>query len=331
MDKLQRNFIEYALIMKMTKISICQQDELESEVLKKEFDEDFPNNIYFIISRPKVTLVPSKCEFKDHVAKFVFKIHEKETVSEESLIIKSADNTNDFELKSDYPYTKFYIHENGKEVFSAKSSLFYFMNQKKYSEKMDSEILYIGQSYGKNGKRKPPERLKSHSTLQKIYYEALQNNPDKEIWLNLLSFERLLFTSFDGADKSVKREENEVEKATNIMYKFNQNELNEKQIVNFTEASLIKYFKPKYNVVYKDVFPDPNHKTYTECYDLDVNSVAFELNTETIGTKLFTENIKPSYMHLGSFTLESREKRKSLFGILDNDLPFNNYANIKIE
>ncbi len=50
--------------MKMIKISICQQDELESGVLKKEFDEDYPNNIYFIILRSKVTLVPSKCKFK---------------------------------------------------------------------------------------------------------------------------------------------------------------------------------------------------------------------------------------------------------------------------
>ena len=30
-----RNFIEYVLIMEMTKISICQQDDLEHSSLKK--------------------------------------------------------------------------------------------------------------------------------------------------------------------------------------------------------------------------------------------------------------------------------------------------------
>ena len=326
-----RNFIEYALIMEMTKISICQQDDLEHSSMKREFDDENPCHIYFITSRPRVIIVPGKCEFHKSYIKLVFKIQEKFNYEVKELILKTDEDASDFKLVSEFPFTKFYFYKNEEQVLYAKSSLYYFLFQTKYNDQMNSELLYIGQSFGKDWNRKSPERLKNHSTLQNIYSEAIQNNPDKEIWINLLSFERKLFASFDGKDKTLKHQPNEVEKVSTIMHKFLNNKLNEKQIINFTEASLIKYFKPKYNIIYKDKFPNQAHTSYKECYDLDVNSVAFELDTESIRTKLFTDNIPPNFSNLGSFTLESREKRKSLFDILDNNLLPNNFGNIKVK
>jgi hypothetical protein len=317
--------------MSMTKISICQQQELDSEAIKTEFNEDYPCHIYFVISRPRVTLIPEKCNFKGSDSKFVFRIQNKFENIEKEVLIKTRENTSNYKIKSEYPFSKFHIYDNGEKIFTAKSSLFYFMNTREYSDNMNSEILYIGQSYGKNGERQAPKRLKNHSTLQNIYSEAIQNNPDKEIWLALLSFERQLLTNFDGRLMENKNEVYEVEKAANIMYKFNENQLDEKQMINFTEAALIKYFKPKYNIIYKDIFPNPSHKSYKECYDLDVNSVAFQLETDTVKTKLFTKHIQPSFLNLGSFTLESREKRMSLFDMLDNEELPNTFGNIKIE
>lgn len=326
-----RNLIEYALVMKMSKISICQQDDLDNPILEKDFDEEYPCHIYFITARPRVVLCPDKCKFEGSLIKFVFKIQKGFNFEEKEIILKTSEDTKNFELKSDFPHNKFYVFENGKQLLYAKSSLYYFMHQRNYNKDMDSELLYVGQSFGANGERKSPDRLKSHSTLQNIYSEAIQNNPDKEIWINLLSFERILFTSFDGLDKTNKREDNEVEKVSNVMHKFMTNKLNEKQIINFTEASLIKYFRPKYNIIYKDKFPDPAHKSYTECYDLDINSVAIEMDTEPIGTKLFTNTVQPRFINLGSFTLKSRENRKSLFNILDNSLIPNKFGNIDIQ
>lgn len=325
-----RNLIEYALIMKMSKISICQQGDLDNPILEKDFDDEHPCHIYFICARPRVVLCPEKCEFGGYKVKLVFKIQKGFNFEEKELILTTPEDTSHYELKSDFPYSKFLIFKNGKQILSAKSSLYYFMHLREYQDHMNSELLYIGQSFGANGERKSPDRLKSHSTLQNIYSEAIQNNPDKEIWINLLSFERILFTSFDGINET-KREDNEVEKVSNVMHKFMNNKLNEKQIINFTEASLIKYFRPKYNIIYKDKFPDPAHKSYSECYDLDINSVAIELDTESIGTKLFTNTVNPQFINLGSFTLKSKEKRKSLFDILDNSLIPNKFGNIDIQ
>jgi hypothetical protein len=44
------------------------------------------------------------------------------------------------------------------------------------------EVLYVGQAFGSDGDRSAWDRLKSHSTLQRIYSET---RPDKEIWLTL--------------------------------------------------------------------------------------------------------------------------------------------------
>ena len=326
-----RNLIEYALVMKMSKISICQQDDLNNPKLEKDFDDEYPCHIYFICARPRVVLCPEKCEFGGFQVKLVFKIQKGFKFEEKELILTTPEDTSDFELKSDFPHSKFFIFKDGKQILSAKSSLYYFMHLRDYKDHMNSELLYIGQSFGANGERKSPDRLKSHSTLQSIYSEAIQNNPDKEIWINLLSFERMLFTSFDGINKSNKREDDEVEKVSNVLHKFMNNKLNEKQIINFTEAALIKYFKPRYNIIYKDKFPDPAHTSYSECYDLDVNSVAIELDTEPIATKIFTDSVKPQFINLGSFTLKSREKRKSFFDILDNSLIPNKLGNINIQ
>ena len=114
------------------------------------------------------------------------------------------------------------------------------------------------------------------------------------------------------------------------MNMFSQNELSEKEMINFTEAALIKYFQPEYNVTYKESFPNPAHISYKECYDLDVNSISFDLETDTIKTKLFTKEIKPSFNNIVSYKLENKEKRKSLFQIGEELNLSNNLYNIKI-
>jgi len=317
--------------MEMTKISICQQEELDSEIIKNEFNDDYPCHIYMILRRPRVTLVPDKCGFYKEKSKLTFRIQDKFKFTEKEFFINKNQDSSNFKIVSDFPYSKFDIYSDKEKIFSAKSSLLYFMLLENYSEQMNSEVLYIGQSYGKNGERQAPNRLKNHSTLQNIYSKAIQNNPDKEIWLGLLSFERSLFTVFNGKNKTNQNDKINIQKSVKIMQMFDKNELNEKEMINFTEAALIKYFQPEYNIIYKDNFPNPAHKSYKECYDLDVNSVSFMIETDVIRTKLFTKQINPEFINIGSFTLENKEKRKNLFEFLGKVDFSNDIGNIKIE
>jgi hypothetical protein len=322
---------EYSIIMKMTKITLCQQDDLESEIIRQEYNEDFPCHIYFICRRPRIMIVPEKCFFNKELMTLTFSIQKKLDFLEHVMTGSVHEDCSDFKLISNYPFNKFQILKHGEIVVEAKSALYYNLHLMKHNPDLDLEILYIGQSFGVDGARTSPERLKQHSTLQKIYSEAIQNNPDCEIWLNLLSFERIMLTSFDGINKYPdSNEDKDIKKVSTAMHRFVTNTLSEQQITNFTEASLIKYFKPEYNIEYKDKFPNPAHKSYSECYELDINSVAFELEADCIKTRLFTSTIPPAFVHLGSFTLETRAKRISMFDILDNSISTDT-LNVKIE
>jgi len=326
-----RHMTEFSIIMKMTKITLCQQDDLESELIKKEFNEDYPCHIYFICKRPRVIINPDKCKFQGNIMELNFSIQKGYDFQERILKLRGQSDCSNFKIHSKFPFTWFQVTVNGNEIINARSSLYYIKHLRNYDTEMDLELLYIGQSYGVNGARTSPDRLKEHKTLQKIYSEAIQNNPDFDIWLNLLSFERIMITSFDGINKyPEENRDTDIKSISTAMNKFMTNNLNEQQIINFTEASLIKYFKPKYNIEYKDKFPNPAHKSYSECYDLNVNSVCFELETDVIYTRLFTKEMKPAFEHCGSFTMETRSKRISMFDILDNSIQ-NDHINIKIE
>lgn len=77
---------------------------------------------------------------------------------------------------------------------------------------------------------------------------------------------------------------------------------------------MIKYFKPSYNLDYKRTFPSPAHKTYSECYDLDLNLVAFEMETsEAIGTRLYSDEAPRSWIHMAEFPLHDAAERRHMF------------------
>lgn len=315
-----RNFIEYGIFLNMKKILICQQDDLYSDKIDIEFNDNFPCNIYFIIARPRITIVPEKCEFNDLV-KLVFKIQIKNEFIYRYISFdpKGLDYSN-AKIESNYPYSLFKLIVNNEVIFTAKSSIYYTLNSNNNTEEFDAEILYIGQSYGKKGDRKVSERLKTHSTLQKIYSDINQNNPDKEIWLNLLSFEREMNMIFDGFSGLAKRKENDIINSANIIQKFSNRELKESELINLAEAALIKYFKPKYNYVYKNVFPSIDHKSYKEALELDVNCIGIQLDTETINLKLYSDEVKPNFHNIFTYTLKSKENRMNLFEIFNNNI-----------
>ena len=212
---------------------------------------------------------------------------------------------------SKYPYTEYAIqNEYGEVIANGKVALLIANFSREYWQYMDLEVLYIGQSFGSDGDRTASERLKNHSTLQGIYAEAIRESPDQDIWLILSTFTEYLLCSFDGrTDKygtTVKEDSEHMEKTL-------KNNISQQQKINFTEAALIKYFQPPYNKIYKDSFPNPMHSSYSECYNIDLNMVAVEFQTEELGLKIYSEAVKPEWIHFCNFPPHSREERRYMF------------------
>lgn len=180
---------------------------------------------------------------------------------------------------------------------------------------LDLEVLYVGQAYGKEGKRTAPDRLKNHETLLAIYAELAANAPEDEIWLALLSFEPpITIMSFDGRQKDTTEVTGDADLAhmSNIL----DNPVTERQRVCFAEAALIRHFQPKYNDKFKFNFPNPSHDSYTECYGLDLNAVAVEVHFEGIKWRVYSPTVNPVYNVMVEFPLHSTELRQSMFEVV---------------
>ncbi|ASZ07107.1 MULTISPECIES: hypothetical protein [Enterococcus] len=128
---------------------------------------------------------------------------------------------------------------------------------------IEADLLYIGQGM----KNSALERLRKHSRLQQILADNNEKNPRKDIWIVTFSI----------------NEKKYLETMTPIEFSNNKfsdidDYVSTENLVNITEASLINYFKPIYNIEFtKNTVPSPNHDSYAEYYKKNFNSMNFNL------------------------------------------------------
>ncbi len=272
---------------------------------------DFEPHIYFVMRRPKITLIPESVIFTNSTVSGRFNKQIRDTYIEIPFSVPNNLDTSNVVLTCEFPYTNFAISDGqGNVISSGKSADLLASFGCEFAEHLDLEILYIGQSYGADGDRTATERLQSHSTLQGIYSEAINSSPDQDIWLFLSEFAPQGITVFDGRSKNY---ETTIEEDTDHIVDVLENPVTEQQQINFAEAALIKYFQPSYNEKFKSTFPSPAHSSYSECYDIDLNSLIVEITTEDLMSRFWSEEVEPKWNHFCKFELHSRDERMSMF------------------
>ena len=202
-------------------------------------------HIYSIMSCPKIIYNHKTiCSTKEKICFDLYKIYqeEKELIETHGFIIHKDLNHNETSIKCDFPYNNLEItildkswllkHRNDEEPISisldAQGAMNYLLT--KYS-KWEFEILYVGQAFGNDGKRLATDRLKSHSTLQKIFADYYNSSPDKRIFIMLLEFTPQLQASMDGLSGIYSASEDEEENHFNEIFN---NPLKNNQIINST-------------------------------------------------------------------------------------------------
>jgi len=302
----KRKPTEFAINMCCSGFMLVQQEHILHPSVSEFFGDDIPH-IYFVIKRPRVSFIPDTFTLTEQFLEIDYQIKDKGNIKKYHLKTRNGLETTNATLICEYPYTDYEIVDNPSKEVIAHGLVAALLNKAYYHLEdpsfLDCEILYIGQAFGKDGNRNAIDRLRSHSTLQLIYSEAIRKNPDDEIWLCLLSFEQSSFTIMDGHTKFTKEELEEDEKTfKDTFWKINYEGLNEAQKITFTEAALIRYFQPEYNKEYKDSFPNKDHTSYSECYDLDINSVGFEMETsDSIFCKFYSSAVDRNSLHMATF------------------------------
>ncbi len=177
------------------------------------------------------------------------------------------------------------------------------------------DVLYVGQAYA-DGRRSAFERLKDHSTLQRILADVVQSMPDDEVLLLTFEYEPYqIIGSIDGAAKEAIRDETDAARFPRIL----DNPLTEKQQICLVEAGLIRYFNPQYNEVYKNSFPSEDQKILAECYALDFSALVVEIDTTELRMELFSHSVAASDHHIAEFDLVDPERRRSFFTFVNED------------
>lgn len=316
MEKVYKHLTEGAVNMFLDRFQILQQTELDFFAKNSTlFDKANPCHIYFVLKRPRVTLIPDKTIIEKQDIYLFVKIHLGETSSEVKLHLSNPAQSIDLKVESKYPFNLIEFKLDGKPIIGYKLSVLVdeiHRNTTQYIDHLDYEVLYIGQAYGTDGNRTAIERLTSHSTLQGIYSEAMFNNPDSEIWIMLCNFNQASYAMMNGMVKT--KEENSRRDSERFL-NFIKMKFTEQQRINFTEAALIKYFEPPYNKIYKDSFPNPAHSSYSECYALEISAILVEVDISDVRRKLFSNKVPANYRHLGRFYLSSDEDRYKMFEV----------------
>jgi len=304
----QRKYMsEFGVSMFGTLCVLLQQEQLD-ELSGDLFNEEEPCHIYMIGRRPRIALDPDSLLFTNQTIEGRFLLQHGNKFESHEFVTKHPFGTSNVKVDCKYPHSEFkFLDSSGKILLAGKSAVLMSKINSRFWPMLNLEVLYIGQSYGVDGARTAPQRLKEHSTLQSIYAEAIKNTPDQEIWLVLWAFEPMLAISIDGRSNQqfLTNDEEDDQHAEQVVRQL----INEQQQINFTEAALIRYFQPEYNTIYRNSFPNPAHKTYSECYDIDLNSVGVEIHTEELGCQLWSSSADAKWQHLMFFPLHSREER----------------------
>ena len=144
----------------------------------------------------------------------------------------------------------------------------------------------------------------------------MDRKPTEDIWLILWQFNPY-FISVLGA--TVNNPIIDMNESIDNYNRVVQSNVPKNQQITLTEAAMIRYFLPTYNKEYKTTFPDNSHASYRICFELDLNSVAFELDTLSIVTRLYSDDVEPAALHVKTYGLHDPNERQNLFRLDFNE------------
>jgi hypothetical protein len=195
---------------------------------------------------------------------------------------------------------------NGERTWIPESVAFRRLNDE--LDAVGFEVLYIGQAFGKDGTRNALDRLLKHETLQKISLLGFPATHSLQLLLLEIQPANRMITMFNPFAEDTAQGNARISAAIDKLFNTDESER-----ITLYEASLIRYFQPKYNREFKDSFPSTNMKVLADCYEKDFNAIIAEICIDELPFKLFTEHVGQSQYHTVRHDLHDEEDRKIFF------------------
>lgn len=265
---------------------------------------DPPCNLYIVSQAPRISADPASVRFTE-AGEFFVTLREqvKNEFHEHPVYIQHfKEDTHGLSWHSEWPYEEFTIHDSESDASTGGPVSTWFRAHALLPEALvPEEVLYIGQAFGKSGERTAYDRLASHSTLQRIYADA---DPDKETWLTLCSIDDVALNTVIAPRPTVEASEEQNNAHWDRVYaRFNSSDFWEREVITAAEAGLISYFKPKYNRIFKNNYPDPAHVHISLLYELEFHTLVIELQNHGMELSFGSGAVKPSGLHFAYYQL----------------------------
>lgn len=286
--------------------------------LRKELER---YNIYMVARRPRISIDPNSLNLDtiNQTVEGTYVINFGVEVKQKKFVYKNPlDNRMTALGEPAYPYD--HIRVVLDYNFHAQIKIQDLIRDSKPSMSPYSDLFveYVGQSFGDEGDSDALSRLigktgkQGHGSLQKVLADINANNPESEAYVLLYSYGYYRKLILGGAGPEPLHELGD-----------NPTRLNElldavvprSNRIDLIEASLIRYFQPKYNDIYKRTFPKKNHEILSELFKLDITGLSVSLATEWHNTRVSSEKIEPSCEHLAIYPIVDDEQRMSFFDL----------------
>ncbi|WP_204840140.1 hypothetical protein [Cereibacter azotoformans] len=173
---------------------------------------------------------------------------------------------------------------------------------------VDFEVLYIGQAFGESGSRNALDRLKKHETLQKIAVKGIPGGYSLTILMLAVEPANQLVTTFNPWAKDKSQGAERIKKGLDKLFG-----TTEAERTTLYEASLIRYFQPKFNKEFKNSFPSTNMKLLADCYDKDFSALVAEISIDELPFQLFSDVVAHKPNHIAKHDLHTDENRRVFF------------------
>lgn len=267
-----------------------------------------PVQVYMITRRPRITLDPLSLAINEELITGSFLVDRGKSIDSHNFTILNQLGTSQIKIESPAPHNMFYVYDENNEVISiGKAANLIPLCKEPLEELLDLEVMFVGQTFGIEGAQTNLNKIGELKALQAVCHDIESKTPHQDIWLVLWHFEQM--SESKAANPDFMSQEEEVL----FLKKMLGQNISPQQAGNFTEAALIKFFQPEYNNTSIYTLENKADETYPECYNLDVNLVIIELNTEEVSCRLWSSQIEPESMHYIHFTLDSPKECKSFF------------------
>ena len=170
------------------------------------------------------------------------------------------------------------------------------------------EVLYIGQAYGREGNRRALDRLKAHSTLQKISLKGIPEDKRLSILMLEIAQNNQIITMINPSAQLDEQSDVRIKAGIDKLF-----EANEPEQITLFEAGLIRYFRPEFNIEFKESFPSTRMKVLNDCYDKDFSALVVEVCIERLPFQLFSKSRKQARFHIAKHDLHTDERRRAFW------------------